>query len=216
MVGGREDGRWEVVEGPPHFGGRRVEAPGAAQSRRARGPSLYGHREPLSARRARFRRRPNLAPLGSLSRPAPRAPRPRPDAPWGDGPSPVATFAASGAGHFPLPKSAWACAQRRAGLARGRPGRAALPPEHPSLGATGSGWEGPPGPGTAEGRDVPECVRRLLASSPPITSSDCPANTRGPLRPPGGPLLVQPALLGARGVLGWCTASAFFSRSLPH
>lgn len=62
--------------GPCSEAGPRTAGGGAGSSRepsRARGPSLYGHSEPLSARRARSRRRPHLAPPGSLSRPAPRA-----------------------------------------------------------------------------------------------------------------------------------------------
>lgn len=126
----------------------------------------------------------------------------------------MATFAASGAGHFPLPKSALACAQRRAGLARGRPwpGRAAS-------GASVSGRHRKRVGGPSQTWDRGgEGRAGVCAEAPcrfaPITSSDCPADPRGPLRPPGDPLLVQPALLGARGVLGWCTASAFFSPSL--
>lgn len=117
------------------------EAGGDQPLRRARGDRLRGHSPrgavvsfiPAADRASASAAQPEPA-RGRSSRsrrggagPAPRAPRPRPDAPWGGGPGPVATFAAGKAGHFPLPRSAWACAQRRAGLARGRPwpGRAA-------------------------------------------------------------------------------------------
>lgn len=90
----------------------------------------------------------------------------------------------------------------RARLAGGH-GRAALPPEHPSLGATGSGWEGPPGPGTAEGRDGPGGVRRLLAGSPP-------SPLRLPCGPPGPSATPRPPSLCSRhcwGLAG-CRAGA--------
>lgn len=102
----------------------------------------------------------------------------------------------------------------RAWLAGGH-GRAALPPEHPSLGATGSGWEGPPGPGTAEGRDVPEGVRRLLAGSPP-SPLRLPCGPRGPPRHPGPPPCAAGIAGGSRGA-GLVHSEFFlFLESLPH